>query len=282
MSSIYMNDERFDGLYLNVAQTTKGIEPLLDTVFSFLRRKTDFFAGPPGSGDEGTQRAIAKVNEVLNTHAELYAKDNAKKNAQKEVKKSKPKQKKDDAIKKKKSPEEPKKKEKEEEDIIELGSDGFDVTDTAEASTKKKDEHVAKKPDEDNKKTGGNEDDDEDDDSGPPPIGNGGTVDGKYVWTQTLSELNLITSLPENTRGRDLNVDIRKNHLKIGLKSEAPKLIVDDDLTKTVIVDDSFWTIEDGNKLSINLQKLNQMEWWDSPCKSDSKIDVRKVQPDFD
>ena len=47
-----MDDDRFDGLYLQVAQTTRGIEPLLDSVFSFLRRKTDFFAGPPGSKDD--------------------------------------------------------------------------------------------------------------------------------------------------------------------------------------------------------------------------------------
>mmetsp|Transcript_28437 Transcript_28437/g.43625 ORF Transcript_28437/g.43625 Transcript_28437/m.43625 type:complete len:93 (-) Transcript_28437:33-311(-) len=67
-----MDDERFDGLYLNVAQQARGIEPLLDTVFSFLRRKTDFFSGPPGSGDNGTQIAMEKVNEVLQKHAKIY------------------------------------------------------------------------------------------------------------------------------------------------------------------------------------------------------------------
>ena len=35
--SMFEDDERFDGLYLNVAQTTRGIEPLLDTVFSFCK-----------------------------------------------------------------------------------------------------------------------------------------------------------------------------------------------------------------------------------------------------
>jgi hypothetical protein len=37
MSSNFTDDERFDGLYLNVANTTRGIEPLLDTVFSFCK-----------------------------------------------------------------------------------------------------------------------------------------------------------------------------------------------------------------------------------------------------
>ena len=77
-SNQFVDDDRFDGLYLNVAQTAHGIEPLLDTVFSFLRRKTDFFSGPPGS-ENGTEDAIQKVNEVLQKHAQLYQKENEKK-----------------------------------------------------------------------------------------------------------------------------------------------------------------------------------------------------------
>ena len=34
-----LEDERFDGMLLSFAQQCNGIEPLLDTVFSFLRRK---------------------------------------------------------------------------------------------------------------------------------------------------------------------------------------------------------------------------------------------------
>ena len=39
------DDDRFDGMFLTIAQQAQGIEPLLDYLFSFLRRKTDFFAG---------------------------------------------------------------------------------------------------------------------------------------------------------------------------------------------------------------------------------------------
>ena len=51
-----MDDERFDGMYLQVAQTIGGIDPLLDSFFGFLRRKTDFFAGAadPGRGSSIT------------------------------------------------------------------------------------------------------------------------------------------------------------------------------------------------------------------------------------
>ncbi len=46
-----------------------------------------------------------------------------------------------------------------------------------------------------------------------PNKGNGATIDGKYTWTQTLSELNVIIDVPENTRGRDLHVEIKKRKI---------------------------------------------------------------------
>ena len=34
----------FDGLFMQVVQQSQGIEGFFDNVFSFLRRKTDFFS----------------------------------------------------------------------------------------------------------------------------------------------------------------------------------------------------------------------------------------------
>ncbi|MGK3745475.1 MAG: hypothetical protein ACI90V_012336 [Bacillariaceae sp.] len=324
MSTNFEDDERFDGLYLNVAQTTRGIEPLLDSVFSFLRRKTDFFAGPPGAdGPDGQAAAIAKVNDVLQKHANRYQEDIiAKKNKKKE------KQQKQQSSKKAKSTttttttvKQPFKitEPEDEEEIIEMGTDGeFDASTTTTASQKpvisplgkssttvkpSKKEPPSKK--EIPMKTDTTKDDDDDDDDGdkkekkkekgdgdgdgdgedendgPPPAGNGGTVPDKYVWTQTLAECIVTIPVPENTRGRDVQVTMSRSHLKVSLKNKQPQLlIVDDDFTKPIICDDSFWTIEDGNRLVINIQKLNQMEWWNSICKSDPIINVRQIRPE--
>merc|ERR1719267_65055 len=45
MAASPMDDERFDGMYIQMAQTVGGIDPLLDSFFGFLRRKTDFLSG---------------------------------------------------------------------------------------------------------------------------------------------------------------------------------------------------------------------------------------------
>ena len=293
-----MDDERFDGLYLNVAQTTRGIEPLLDTVFSFLRRKTDFFAGPPGA-DDGSAAAIAKVNEVLKKHAQRYQDDKlakkSKKGKQQTSKKSSAKPTTTTTVTQPFKKTEP----DEEEEIIEMSGDGgFDASTPIESkkpviSPLKSPINTVKSPKEEiprgaskttdtttpKTKDDGDDKKEDGDDDGPPPEGNGGMVPGKYVWTQTLAEVMVTVPVPENTRGRDVQVTMSRSHLKVALKSKQV-IVVDADLTKPIICDDSFWTIEDGNRLVINLQKLNQMEWWESVCGGDPIINVRQIRPE--
>lgn len=43
-----------------------------------------------------------------------------------------------------------------------------------------------------------------------------------YKWTQTIGELDINMSVPGNLKGRDLVVDIKKQHLKAGVKGQEP------------------------------------------------------------
>ena len=45
-----MADERFDGLFMNAVQGSEGIEKFFSNLFSFLRRRTDFYK-LEGSGE---------------------------------------------------------------------------------------------------------------------------------------------------------------------------------------------------------------------------------------
>jgi hypothetical protein len=249
-----------------------------------VRRKTDFFSGPPGSPN-GSEAAIEKVNQVLQKHAKRYQQDQGRQAG----KKSKP------APAKKKSSPKKTATQKKEDDVIEMDTDGgFDVSDSTSAAAASAQPQSPSAPSNDDNKTTevpnpkSSKSNTEpqattaDIDKGkkaPPPLGNGGTVDGKYIWTQTLSELSVTIPVPDNTRGRNLSVTIARKHLKIGLSKQSG-WIVDAPLSKPVICDDSFWTVEDGNRLVINLQKLNQMEWWESVCQGDPIIDIKTIQPE--
>lgn len=65
--------DRFDGMFLNIAQQSQGIEPLLDNLFSFLRRKTDFFSG---AKPEQIEELVIKV---IKKHSSIHEKELAEK-----------------------------------------------------------------------------------------------------------------------------------------------------------------------------------------------------------
>ncbi|XP_012486547.1 protein BOBBER 1 [Gossypium raimondii] len=110
-----------------------------------------------------------------------------------------------------------------------------------------------------------------------PNKGNGLDLD-KYSWTQSLQEVTVNVPVPNGTKSRFVVCEIKKNHLKVGLKGQPP--IIDGELFQTVKPDDCYWSIEDSCALSILLTKHNQMEWWKSLVKGDPEIDTQKVEPE--
>jgi len=44
----------------------------------------------------------------------------------------------------------------------------------------------------------------------------------KYSWTQTLQELNVNVPVPNGTKSRFVTCEIKKNHLKVGIKGQPP------------------------------------------------------------
>ncbi|XP_031499309.1 protein BOBBER 1 [Nymphaea colorata] len=110
-----------------------------------------------------------------------------------------------------------------------------------------------------------------------PNSGNGMDLEN-YSWTQTLSELTVNIPVPRGTKSRFVGCEIKRSHLKVGLKGQPP--IIDGELYMPVKVDDCFWSIEDEKAISILLTKHNGMEWWKSLTKGGPEIDTQKVEPE--
>lgn len=246
--------DRFDSMLLTIAQSQRGIEPLLDTVFSFLRRKTDFFTGAEPKVIEDTilksVRKQAALAEKHQFHKKQEEEDRRKKEAARKAAELEKKQKKEE----KKTNDPPR--------FEEILDDETEVKKEApkQPSTQKTDPV-----------------ENEEEDNGPPLVGNGGQTD-KYVWTQTLQEAQVNFVVPEGTKSRQVDVEIRAGKLRVGLR--GGETFVDGSLYNKVKVDDSFWTLEDGNRICIYLQKDNQMEWWKTIIQGDAEIDTQKVQPE--
>ncbi|KAE8077678.1 hypothetical protein FH972_016219 [Carpinus fangiana] len=110
-----------------------------------------------------------------------------------------------------------------------------------------------------------------------PNAGNGLDLDN-YSWTQTLQEVTLNVPVPTGTKGRFVVCEIKKNHLKVGLKGQPP--IIEGELYRPIKPDDCYWSLEDQKSISILLTKHDQMEWWKSVVKGDPEVDTQKVEPE--
>ncbi|CAI7640532.1 unnamed protein product [Penicillium pancosmium] len=104
-----------------------------------------------------------------------------------------------------------------------------------------------------------------------------------YKWTQTIRDVDVSAPIPANIKGRDMEVVLTKNKLKVAIKGQAP--IIEGDFPHSILVDESSWTLETtptppGKEVNIHLDKVNKVEWWPHVVTGAPKIDVTKIQPE--
>ena len=268
--------ERFDTILLSVAQQCdEGVPELLDIIFGFLNRKTDFYSGGLENG-----KAEKMIMEAFKKHAASAEAELVKKKARLAEMERKQKERRE------------KEKQKEEEmNKKTINGEAADdnriveVTDEEAAAfmkddaTKMEPEKEKKRDDDKKADKGAEEEEEEEDDKGKmkPNAGNGADLD-KYKWTQTLEEIELKVPLPMAVKARDVVVDIQKKHLKIGLKGHT--LIIDGELDGLIKIEDCAWVLEDKRTLVFNIEKVNKMSWWPRLVTTDPEINTKKVQPE--
>jgi len=261
-------ENEFDGLLMNIAERRRGIDPMLDSVFGFLRRRTDFFKGA------SMEKAEQTVMDAFRKHASIAEQEVAKEKAKEEKKR------------KKAEKEKAEKAAKDTSKVIEdPNKDGMlieEVVDEAQvaSATEAPPEPVAKAETagEDEKKEEGDEEDDPN--KIKPNSGNGGDM-AEYSWVQTLEELTVTVPVPGNIKGSHVVCDIGSQKLTVGLKGKEP--ILNGKLQKKVNAEDAIWTLEptkDGKHVVITLEKTNQMEWWSAVVEGEQEINTKKVEPE--
>merc|ERR1712131_447793 len=110
-----------------------------------------------------------------------------------------------------------------------------------------------------------------------PNVGNGADMDN-YSWTQTLQELEVRVpfKLPK-LKSRDVICTMTKKRIKCGLKNQTP--VIDGEFPADIKEEESFWTLNSGT-LTLDIEKVDQMSWWEHLVTSDVKINTKKVSPE--
>lgn len=97
----------------------------------------------------------------------------------------------------------------------------------------------------------------------------------KYKWSQSISDITVEIPLSRKFKAKELDVEIKSNHLKVGIKGEKEK-IIDGEFFEKVNSEDSIWNL-DGQSLILTLEKGIETIW-KTVIKGDVEIDATKVE----
>lgn len=301
--------EKYDTAFAGILQNEGQIGNFLDSVFSFLYRRTDFFLTmtskedkmgfPPGVPIKLTVGAFQKYEKMAKADAErrMRAAEKLKKKEEDAKMDTNPpiavKEEvvtaniaESDATQESNLPET--------KDSASLGaqaqaegekdskSPSVEMSEVSAADGKSKDETSG------GNRASGDADDDVDPEMARKqaiyqanPLSYNGAIRDSYSWGQSITDVDAYVKVPKHIKqGRCVNVVIHKKHLKVSYRESSGEtvVLVDDSLQWEINCEESMWTLVPGEYVHVNMEKV-QERWWEQLVSGEEKISIRKIDP---
>ncbi|XP_067932556.1 nudC domain-containing protein 3-like isoform X2 [Watersipora subatra] len=112
-----------------------------------------------------------------------------------------------------------------------------------------------------------------------PESHNGAIRDG-YCWAQTINDCDLRIQVPPTvTKGKQVNISIRKKHIKASYTDEQNQSVtlVDSDLPWEINTEESMWSLVPKECIHINVEKVKE-RWWEHMFLDEPKINTREIE----
>lgn len=252
---------------------TTPIETLLDAFFGFLDARTDFFDDVERAG-RAVGDALGRTSRGRDARAAMRAAEREAREASERTKK---------AARESERAREARESEKQRVEALKqrqlemaMKKSEGKLTEIAEGDGAAANEAKA-------------DDDDEEEDPNAlkpgtmmPNKGNGGDAE-KYVWTQTLDDVDVRVAVPPGTKSKQVRCDFTMDTFSFHLVDASGKRIepaFEGKFHAPIAPDDCYWTLEDNAYVVCFLQKLKTSEWWPCVLVGDPEIDTRRAEPE--
>lgn len=98
----------------------------------------------------------------------------------------------------------------------------------------------------------------------------------KYAWSQDLHNVTVQINLPQQTRSKDLKIEIKPKYVMACYKGKESEPLIKGEICEKVKVDDTMWSIEEGTQLIFNFEKAYEAIW-KCVVLGDEEIDTKTV-----
>jgi len=244
----YVQQRCDDMLFQITKEIGRGCDGLLEEVFGFLFRRTDFFYVMEPGGNMGFPpgQAINKVIYFFNKFQELHFKripyDPSIEQRWEKYQKEMQEKRKEEEERKKEA--EKKKEEAPEEEMREPQTQVKEEPSQIEEKFKRISTY------------------------------NGDVLD-RYSWGQGVWDVTVQLDLPPGTKPKMLTVEMTPSNICVRLKGDEEPLL-EGEFFDRIKVEHSFWSVEDDSYLMLNLEKAREVIWA-TVLKGDREIDTKNV-----